>query len=141
MYSVKLQINNNGQYVMAGIGLGIENVAGTLQSQFLVRADRFAILNNNDNGTVSSPFIVQGGQTIINSAIIGNASISWLKIGDDVQSSNYVAGVSGWRLRKDGNFEINGSVPGQGKMVITNNAVKVYDASGVVRVQMGDLTA
>lgn len=143
MYSVKLQVNNNGQYVMAGIGLGIENVAGTLQSQFLVRADRFAILNNNDNGTVSSPFIVQGGQTIINSAIIGNASISWLKIGDDVQSSNYVPGVSGWRLRQNGTFEINGSVPGQGKMVITNNAIKVFDNQDppVVRVQMGDLTA
>lgn len=137
MYSVKLQVNNNGQYVMAGIGLGIENVEGTLQSQFLVRADRFAILNNNDNGTVSSPFIVQGGQTIINSAIIGNASISWLKIGDDVQSSNYVAGVSGWRLRKDGNFEINGSVPGQGRMKIDNQTVEVFDAAGVRRVRLG----
>jgi len=137
MWSVKLQLNSNNQYVMAGIGLGIENVAGTLQSQFLVRADRFAILNNNDNGTLSSPFIVQGGQTVINSAIIGDASISWLKIGDDVQSSNYVAGTSGWRLRRDGQFEINGSVPGQGRMKITNQLVEVFDSNGTRRVRMG----
>lgn len=41
MWSVKMQLNQNGQYVYAGVGLGIENVEGVLQSQFLVSADRF----------------------------------------------------------------------------------------------------
>ncbi|RMV41194.1 Phage tail fiber protein, partial [Pseudomonas savastanoi pv. phaseolicola] len=42
MWSVKMQLTQDGRYVAAGIGLGIENTAAGLQSQFLVSADRFA---------------------------------------------------------------------------------------------------
>lgn len=139
MYSVKLGINNNGQYYAAGMGIGIENTPAGLQSQVLFVADRFAILNQI-NGTTTSPFVVQGGQTIINSAVIGDATIGFAKINDDVQSTNYIAGVQGWRLQKSGVFEINGSVPGEGRMVINNNAVSVFDANGVLRVKLGKLT-
>lgn len=45
MWSVKMQITADGKYVAAGIGLGIENTGAGLQSQFLVSADRFAIVN------------------------------------------------------------------------------------------------
>lgn len=57
-WQVKLQVNSLGQYVAAGIGLGIENTPAGLQSQFLVSADRFAVVNGADN-TLSSPFAVQ----------------------------------------------------------------------------------
>ncbi|WP_422775501.1 host specificity protein J, partial [Pseudomonas aeruginosa] len=36
MWAVKMQVTAGGQYVAAGIGLGIENEAGVFQSQFLV---------------------------------------------------------------------------------------------------------
>lgn len=140
MWSVKLQINAQGQYVAAGIGLGLENVNGQLQSQFLVQADRFAVVNNVD-GTLTSPFAVQGGQVFINSAIIQNASIAFGKISDSVQSDNFVSGSQGWRLSKGGGFEINGVVAGGGRIALTNRALKVFDETGVLRVQLGDLTA
>lgn len=139
MYSVKLGIDVNGRYYAAGMGIGIENTPAGMQSQVLFVADRFAILNQI-NGAVTSPFIVQGGQTIINEAIIGNATIGFAKINDDVQSTNYIPGVQGWRLQKSGNFEINGSVPGQGRMAINNSSVRVYDSNGVLRVKLGDLS-
>lgn len=139
MWAVKMQVNAQGQYVAAGIGLGIENGPAGLQSQFLVQADRFAVVNNIDS-TVSAPFVVTGGQVFIRDAFIANGSITMLKIGEDLQSDNYVEGVSGWRLTKSGSFEINGSVAGQGKMIMTNRALKVYDAAGTLRVQLGDLT-
>jgi predicted phage tail protein len=138
MWSVKLQVNSQGQYVAAGIGLGIENTAAGLQSQFLVSADRFAVVNNVD-GTLTSPFAVQGGQVFINSAIIQDASISFLKVGDNVQSTNYVAGSTGWKLWKDGTFEINGN-SGGGRQTITNAGGKVFDAAGMKRYQWGDLS-
>jgi predicted phage tail protein len=143
MWSVKLQLNNNGQYVMAGVGLGIENVAGSLQSNFIVRADQFSILNNQPDGTITSPFTVSNGVTFISSAFIQDGTITTAKIASFISSTNYVAGTSGWRLDKNGTFEINGSIAGQGKMVITNNAIKIYDNQSppVVRVQLGDLTA
>lgn len=139
MWSVKLQLNNNGQYVMAGVGLGIENVAGSLQSNFIVRADQFSLLNNNIDGTVSSPFIVSGGQTFISSAFIQDGTITNAKIGDFIQSTNYVANTRGWRLDKTGTFEINGTVAGQGRVLINNNGVRVYDNNNILRVKLGNL--
>ncbi|KIQ08381.1 host specificity protein [Pseudomonas simiae] len=140
MWSVKMQLNQNGQYVAAGIGLGIENVDGQLQSQFLVSADRFAVVNNI-NGNLSSPFAVVNGQVFMRSAFIQDGSITMLKIGEALQSDNYVAGVQGWRLDKAGNLEFNGPAPGGGRLTMTNRAIKVYDENGVKRVQLGDLTA
>lgn len=137
MWSVKLQLNQNGQYVYAGVGLGITNEAGQLQSNFIVRADQFSILNNQPNGAVTSPFTVSGGQTFINQAFIAEGSITNAKIGNVIQSNNYVAGQQGWQLNKSGQFEINGTVAGQGRLTITNQLVSVYDSNGVLRVRMG----
>lgn len=59
MWAVKMQVNQNGQYVAAGIGLGIEqNADGLLQSQFLVSADRFAVVNTLAGGGFVTPFVV-----------------------------------------------------------------------------------
>ncbi|WP_454833301.1 phage tail protein [Pseudomonas veronii] len=140
MWSVKMQLNQNGQYVYAGVGLGIENVGGVLQSQFLVSADLFAIVNTIAGGAISVPFAVQGGQVFMNSAFIQDGSITMLKIGQALQSDNYVAGVQGWRLDKAGNLEFNGPAPGGGRLSMTNRAIKVYDANNVKRVQLGDLS-
>ncbi|SCW88688.1 phage tail protein [Pseudomonas sp. NFACC05-1] len=141
MWSVKMQLTADGKYVAAGIGLGIENTAAGLQSQFLVSADRFAIVNTIAGGAISVPFAVQGGQVFMNSAFIQDGSITMLKIGQYLQSDNYVAGSQGWRLDKAGNLEFNGPAPGGGRLTMTNRAIKVYDENGVKRVQLGDLSA
>lgn len=141
MWSVKMQVNSNGQLVTAGIGLGIEsNAEGVLQSQFLVSADRFAVVGALAGGQVFTPFVVQNGQVFMASAFIQDGTITNAKIGDFISSTNYVPGVSGWRLDKSGTFEINGNVPGQGKMIMTNRSLRVYDASNIKRVQLGDLS-
>lgn len=141
MWSVKMQVTADGKYVAAGIGLGIENTGVGLQSQFLVSADRFAIVNTIAGGAISVPFAVQGGQVFMNSALIQDGSITMLKIGQYLQSDNYVAGTQGWRLDKAGNLEFNGPAPGGGRLTMTNRAIKVYDQNGVKRVQLGDLDA
>ena len=141
MWAVKMQVNQNGQYVAAGIGLGIEqNAEGLLQSQFLVSADRFAVVNTLAGGAITTPFVVSGGQVFMNSAFIEDGTITMLKIGQALQSDNYVAGVQGWRLDKAGNLEFNGPAPGGGRLTMTNRAIKVYDANNVKRVQLGDLS-
>ena len=127
-------------YKLAGIGLGLAtNAEGVIESRFIVSADQFAIYNIN-GGSTSVPFAVYNGNTYIQSAFIQDGTINMLKIGDNLQSDNYVAGQTGWKLSKAGLFEINGSVPGQGKMTMTNRSLRVYDAGGVKRVQLGDLT-
>ena len=139
IWSVKMQVTANGQYVAAGIGLGIENGPAGLQSQFLVSADRFAIVNTIAGGAISVPFAVQNGQAFLNSAFILDGTITNAKIGSYISSTNYIAGQQGWILNKDGTLEINGIVPGQGRLVINSLNVSVYDANNVLRVRLGYL--
>ncbi|MET0775455.1 MAG: phage tail protein [Pseudomonas mandelii] len=139
MWSVKMQVAADGKYIAAGIGLGIENTGAGLQSQFLVSADRFAVVNTIAGGAISVPFAVQGGQVFINSAFIADGTITNAKIGSYISSTNYIAGQQGWILNKDGTLEINGIVPGQGRLVINSLNVSVYDANNVLRVRLGYL--
>lgn len=136
-WSVRLQYTSaTGEYKYAGVGLGLENGPGGLQSKFIIDADMFAI---GQGGTI--PFAVTDGQTFIKAAFIQDASITNAKIGNYIQSNNYVAGTSGWKLFFDGTFEINGAFGGQARQVINNRGGKVYDENGVKRYQWGDLSA
>lgn len=136
MWSVKMQVNAQGQYVAAGIGLGIENGPAGLQSKFLVSADLFAVVNGI-NGTLSSPFAVQGGQVFMNEAFIQDGTITNAKIGSYISSTNYVAGQQGWILNKSGTFEINGTVAGQGRLLINNQRLRIYHANGNLAIDLG----
>lgn len=146
-YSLKLQIAANGQYYAAGMGIGIENQPdGSYQSQVLFTADRFAFVNLV-NGQLTSPFVIQGGQTFINQALIGtawintaniaDAAITNAKIGGVIQSDNYVPGQTGWRISKDGGFELNGNTPDGYKLRVVNQGVYVYHPNGVPAVEVG----
>ncbi|MDU8429173.1 DUF1983 domain-containing protein [Pseudomonas syringae pv. actinidifoliorum] len=138
MWSVKMQVTQDGKYVAAGIGLGIENTGAGLQSQFLVSADRFAVVNSMAGGATSVPFAVQNGQVFINSAFIQDGTITNAKIGSYIQSNNYVAGVSGWKLFFDGTFEINSSLGDGGRQTINGQGGKVFDQNRL-RYQWGNL--
>lgn len=141
MYTMKVQLNANGAYHLAGIGVGVENNEGVLQSQVLVQADRFAILPAVTSAQASavSPFVVQGGQVFIRNAVIGNASITSAKIADWLESDAVNSlGQKVWRLNmRTGEMQFNGAAGGNGRLTINNNLVQVYDANGTLRVRMG----
>ncbi|MEE5126059.1 phage tail protein [Pseudomonas alliivorans] len=139
-YTVKLQVTSNNQYVLAGIAAGIESVGGVLQSQILMSADRFALVNSLAGGAISTPFVAQNGQLFLGPTFIMDGTITNAKIGSFISSTDYVAGQRGWILRKDGTLEINGSGAGGGRLVVTNRSVRVYDTNNVKRVQLGDLS-
>ncbi|WP_122437781.1 phage tail protein [Pseudomonas viridiflava] len=141
MWSVKMQVASGGNYVAAGIGLGIENNGSTFQSTFMVSADRFAVVNSMAGGAISVPFAVQNGQVFINSAFIQDGTITNAKIGNYIQSNNYVAGTSGWKLWFDGTFEINSAFAGGGRQVINAQGGKVFDPNNQKRYQWGNLDA
>lgn len=140
IWSVKMELSSSGQKYAAGFALGLETGPGGTTSNFVVRADTFAVMNTNAQNPELF-FAITGGQTFIRSAFIENGSITMLKIGQYLQSDNYVAGSQGWRLDKAGNLEFNGPAPGGGRLTMTNRAIKVYDQNGVKRVQLGDLDA
>ena len=135
-WTLKMEQQTDGKYVAAGIGLGIENGPAGLQSQFLVRADRFAVVSGSGS-TSLAPFVVEGGQVFISQALIGNGWITNAMIGNIIQSNNYVAQTTGWKLDKSGSIEINGSVAGGGRLTINNQLIQVYDTNGKLRLRMG----
>ncbi len=139
IWSVKMETTAGGQKYAASFGLGLQVDPSGVSSQFVVRADTFMLLNLA-NGTPVSPFAVTGGQTFIKSAFIQDASITNAKIGNYIQSNNYVAGISGWKLFFDGTFEINSSLgPGQARQVINSNGGSVFDENNQIRYQWGKL--
>ncbi|MBW7683807.1 DUF1983 domain-containing protein [Enterobacter hormaechei] len=139
MYSIKVGLSSNGQLYAAGMGIGVENTPSGMQSQVIFLADRFAV-THQAGATVTLPFVIQNGQVFIRDALIGDGTISNAKIGNYIQSNNYVAGSVGWRLDKGGTFENYGSTAGEGAMKQTNQTISVKDANNVLRVQIGRIT-
>ena len=132
-WMVKMQTNNNGQKYAAGIALGVDGK--NMQSQFLVQADRFALINTS-NGNTTTPFVIDNGVTYMNAAYIKDGSIGSAKVGD-LMSSGFQENVRGWRISRDGTMNINGSGPGSSRTVITNGRIEVYDSNNRLRVRMG----
>lgn len=135
MYNIKVGVTSNGQYYAAGMGIGVENTPSGMQSQVIFLADRFAVTTAAGN-SVALPFVIQNGQTFIRASFIQDGTIENAKIGNFIQSNNYVAGSVGWKLDKGGTFEING-VGGGGRMLISSTLIQIYDSNNVLRVRMG----
>lgn len=148
-YTIK--IDNNG--AVAGFGLAsTTNASGNITSEFIVNADRFAILKDaNDTGTPSVPFAVQTTATTLNGetvpagvyiadAFIKNGSIVSAKIADatiddakiaNLNASKITAGtINTNRLSIDTNFL---SQNAQGELILVtsngNNGIKVENLS------------
>ncbi|HGS6787349.1 TPA: phage tail protein, partial [Klebsiella variicola subsp. variicola] len=66
-WMVKMETNSNGKKYAAGIALGIDGK--NLQSQFLVQADRFGLINTS-NGNTTTPFVIENGVAYINATVI-----------------------------------------------------------------------
>lgn len=103
-WMVKMETNSNGKKYAAGIALGIDGK--NLQSQFLVQADRFGLINTS-NGNTTTPFVIENGVAYINAAVIKDGSITNAKIGDEIRSDNFVDGSRGWRVGKDGSSQFH----------------------------------
>ncbi|EJG7681801.1 phage tail protein [Salmonella enterica] len=116
--SFRVQYQANGKAAIAGIQLS----ATQTQSEILMMADRFALLNPY-NGSVTLPFVVQNGQVILADTFVKSLNIN----------DRFVVDTAG-------NVQIRDSARNVG-MVLTNKAFKCYDDYSRKRVQVGDLWA
>ncbi|QLU97228.1 host specificity protein J [Enterobacter roggenkampii] len=140
-YTLNLGIQRGSQFYNTGFSMGIEpDGSGGYKSTTVFAADQFGIYSGSEPGNYQKAFFVFNGQVFINSAFIRNGSIDNAKIGNFIQSNNYVAGSVGWRLDKSGTFENYGSTAGEGAMKQTNQTISVRDAKNVLRVQIGRIT-
>lgn len=114
--SLKVQYQANGKAVIAGIQLS----ATAAQSEILMMADRFALLNPY-NGSVTLPFVVQNGQVILADTFVKSLNIN----------DRFVVDTAG-------SVQIRDSARNTG-LSLNNKAIKVFDDYSRKRVQMGDL--
>jgi len=83
LVSIKAQTTVGGRNVMAGLTVGVEGEEQ--ESAILAFAQRFAIIDEV-SGELIYPFVVEGGQVFINSAVIGQAFIRELIVGMRLES-------------------------------------------------------
>lgn len=136
IHTLKAGIRIGDVYYSAGMSIAVLAVAGQpVVTRIGFNANQFVLMSGSGD-TQYSPFAVVNGQVFISSAFIQDGTITSAKIGDFIQSDNYVAGVSGWRLAKTGTFERN-AANGSGRVIDTGTLRLVYDANGTLRVRDG----
>ena len=125
--------NPNGAYLITSTGTttftyiipsgsgtetyGVTGAYAAKGTEFVIQADKFAIIDSTGVGQVA-PFQVIGGTTYIKDALIkdlsatkitsgtitsGNISVN----GGYIQSSGFSAGTSGWQIKGNGDAEFN----------------------------------
>ena len=136
MYSIKVGLSSNGQLYAAGMGIGVENTPSGMQSQVIFLADRFAV-THQAGATVTLPFVIQNGQTIIRDTVIGDGTIGNAKIGSYIQSSTWDGtGNVGWHINKSGYATFN-NVTVRGSIYATNGNFS-FNGSGNTAVINGN---
>lgn len=136
-YTIKTQVTSAGRTYIAGIGVGVDNSSGVIESTVLLSASRVAIIDPNGSA-VTAPFVVQGGQVFISQALIGTAWIGNANIADIIQATAVGAnGQPRWKLDKNGTLTMNGANAGSGYLTISDSTVQVYDSAGTLRVRLG----
>ncbi|EMU1868506.1 DUF1983 domain-containing protein [Salmonella enterica] len=133
-YTLNMGIVRNGVKYNTGFGMSIEpDGSGGYKSTSVFAADQFGIYSGSDPGNYTAAFFVYNGQVFISDALIQDGSISNAKIGNYIQSNNFVSGSTGWRIDKNGNAELHGKLyadSGQFAFNGENNTV-VINGNGV----------
>ncbi len=128
IYTLKTGVRINGVMYNAGMSIAVLAEAGKpVVTRVGFNANQFVLMSGSGD-TQYSPFAVVNGQVFISDAFIQNGSITNAKIGNFIQSNNFVAGSAGWRIDKNGNAELHGKLyadSGQFAFNGTNNTVVI----------------
>ncbi|ASJ98766.1 host specificity protein J [Citrobacter freundii] len=128
IYTLKTGVRINGVMYNAGMSIAVLAEAGKpVVTRVGFNANQFVLMSGSGD-TQYSPFAVVNGQVFISDAFIQDGSITNAKIGNFIQSNNFVAGSAGWRIDKNGNAELHGKLyadSGQFAFNGTNNTVVI----------------
>lgn len=109
-----------------GNNIGIQSVttpAATLSSTGInIAVSSFVV---NDGSTDYTPFQVVDSVAYLNNAMIKDSTLSFAKVADDIQSTNYIASggtqtPAGWKLTKGGTIDFTGGTITAGTLQSTD---------------------
>lgn len=110
IYTLKTGVRINGVMYNAGMSIAVLAEAGKpVVTRVGFNANQFVLMSGSGD-TQHSPFAAINGQVFISDAFIQDGSITNAKIGNYIQSNNFVAGSTGWRIDKNGNAELHGKL-------------------------------
>ena len=128
IHTLKVGVRINDIFYGAGMSIAVLAEAGKpVVTRVGFNANQFVLMSGSGE-TQYSPFAVVNGQVFISDAFIQDGSITNAKIGNFIQSNNFVAGSAGWRIDKNGNAELHGKLyadSGQFAFNGTNNTVVI----------------
>ena len=134
-FALEVGVTRSGTFYSGGMAIGIApNASGSYVSTVVFDADQFGIYSGGTPGNYQLAFSVFNGQTFINQAFIQDASITNAKIGDFIQSNNYVSGSTGWSINKNGGAEFS-NVTIRGTVIATTGQLSnvVVDSTCTVQ--------
>ena len=140
-YGVKLGLKYNGVEYSAGMSMELVGSGENVRSQFIFDANRFAISNGigSGSGQWALPFVVESNQVFIQSAVIKDGSITNAKIGNRIQSNNYVAGSQGWAIDKSGAAELSDATV-RGNLYANNGNFAFNGTNNTVQINNNGIT-
>ncbi|MCT0090210.1 phage tail protein [Proteus mirabilis] len=115
-------VHNNVKYNAAGQVISAQVKNGKLESFIGYNANNFAWYNPV-NGKMELFMYAKNGQLFIRDLFIEDGSITNAKIGNVIQSNNYVAGKSGWIINKNGLAEFQ-NIKARGEIEATSGRLK-----------------
>ena len=122
-HSINITIKHNGvSYNAAGQVISAQVKNGRLESFIGYNANNFAWYNPV-NGKMELFMAAKNGQLFIRDLFIEDGSITNAKIGNVIQSNNYVAGKSGWIINKNGFAELQ-NIKARGEIEATSGRLK-----------------
>jgi predicted phage tail protein len=134
--TLKAQTIVDGRRVTTGMAFGSNGE----QSEFLIYAQRFAIVNEID-GTVIPMFVVENNQVVFNTAIISKAFVQEIILGMTLRSPTVDS--KGRPLLEinipAGTFTVRSPGAG-GSSLINNDGLSVFDLNEVLRLMAGRLS-
>ncbi|MTW55559.1 DUF1983 domain-containing protein [Citrobacter sp. JL976] len=134
IHTLKVGVRINDIFYGAGMSIAVLAEAGKpVVTRVGFNANQFVLMSGSGD-TQYSPFAAINGQVFISDAFIQDGSITNAKIGNYIQSNNFVAGSTGWRIDKNGNAELHGKLyadSGNFSFNGVNNKV-VIDGYGVL---------
>jgi len=125
IHTLKAGVRINGVMYNAGMSIAVLAEAGKpVVTRIGFNANQFVLMSGSGD-TQYSPFAVINGQVFISDAFIHDGTITNAKIGNEIYSLNYVKGISGWRIAKNGDAELNNVIV-RGTVYATNGSFTGY---------------
>ncbi|HEY1847287.1 MAG TPA: DUF1983 domain-containing protein [Buttiauxella sp.] len=106
-YTLALGIERDGVSYNCGMAFGIEPKNGSYESSVIFAADRFGVYSGSTPNNSELVFSIENGQAYLRDVFIKDGSLENVKIGNEIYSRNYIRGLMGWYVNKDGYAEFN----------------------------------